>query len=77
MYKAFGIVNSFRLHWRYSANSPPTYEDKSDSCLSVPSAYYQTDEKLPSDEKHFPHKQFSIQIQNIGKPPKQFQEKPQ
>ena len=24
--------------------------------LSVPSAYYQTDEKLPSDEKHFPHK---------------------
>ena len=67
--------HEFRLHWRCSADSLPTYEDRSDSCLSVPAAYYQTDEKSLSDETHFPHIPFSTQIQNIGKPSIRFQAK--
>ena len=53
--------HEFYLHRKSPADTPPTYEDRSDSYLSVPSAYYQTDEKLPSDEKHFPHKPFPTQ----------------
>ena len=43
------------------------------SYLSAHLAYYQTDEKFLSGEKHFPHKQSSIQTQNIGKQSKGFQ----
>ena len=42
----------FRFHQRYSADFHPKYGGKSGSYLSVLSASDQTDEKLPSDEKH-------------------------
>lgn len=59
------------------ADTYSTYEDTSDSYLRVPLTYYPTDGKLLLDEKHFPHIQFSIQIQNIEKQPKRFQERMQ
>ena len=49
------------LHRKSPADTPPTYEDRSDSYLSVPLTYYQTGEKPPSGGKHFPHKPFSTQ----------------
>ena len=53
----------------HPADTHSTYEDTSDSYVSVHLTYYPTDGKLRSDEKRFPHRQFSIQTQNIEKQP--------
>ena len=67
-------THEFHFHRKCSADIPPIYGDKSDSYLSAHLAYYQTDEKFQSGEKHFPHKQSSIQTPNIGKQSKGFQQ---
>ena len=67
-------THEFHFHRKCSADIPPIYGDKSDSYLSAHLAYYQTDEKFLSGEKHFPHKQSSIQTPNIGKQSKGFQQ---
>ena len=48
--------HEFCFHLEHLADTYSTYEDTSDSYLRVPLTYYPTDEKPPSDGKHFPHK---------------------
>ena len=47
------------------------------SYLSAHLTHYSTDGKPQSNEKHFPHKPFSIQTRNIGKQSERFQVKRQ